>query len=216
MTFPMPGFCPAAVVAAATQGSSLNEIVTADSTSFTFTTLTAGVTADAYPIIGLMARSASSFDITSVTLGAQPCIELYKQFNGTTALAFFSAPRGATGNLVVTSSATMVRGAACLTPVFNLKSATTPTAVAVNLSDPMNVTISCEAGGWIGGLAYNGSTSDSISWTNLTEKFDVRPESVAVLSGASDVFATAQTNRSITANPLNTGSGQIMVLMALR
>ncbi|TIO06930.1 MAG: hypothetical protein E5X93_29955 [Mesorhizobium sp.] len=80
----------------------------------------------------------------------------------------------------------------------------------------MNVTISCEAGGWIGGLAYNGSTSDSISWTNLTEKFDVRPESVAVLSGASDVFATAQTNRSITANPLNTGSGQIMVLMALR
>ncbi|MBZ9822347.1 hypothetical protein [Mesorhizobium sp. CA4] len=216
MTFPMPGFCPAAIVAPATQGAVVNEIVTADSASFTFTSLTAGMTADAYPIIGVMARSGSPFDFTSVTLGGQPCTELYKQFNGTTALAFFSAPRGVAGNLIVAANATMVRGAACLTPVFNLKSAITPTGVAINLSDPMTATISCEAGGWIGGLAYNGSTSDSMTWTNLTEKFDVRPESVSVFSGASDVFATAQTNRSVTANPLNAGSGQIMILLSLR
>ncbi|RWF68558.1 hypothetical protein [Mesorhizobium sp.] len=216
MSFPFPVVTPSVAVPAVTQGTVLNQIITTDGTSFAFTGLTSGITADAYPIIGIMARSGSAPDFASFDVGGQTCTQLYKQLNGTTVLAFYSAPRGATGNVNVTFNVTMVRAACCVIPLFNLKSNTTPTEVNTNASDPMNAAISCDAGGWIGGLAYNGSAADSMAWTNLTERFDVQPESVSCFSGACDVFASAQASRSITANPANAGSGQIMILMALR
>ncbi|TIV23275.1 MAG: hypothetical protein E5V74_08960 [Mesorhizobium sp.] len=216
MSFPFPVITPSMAVPAVTQGTVLNQIVTTDGTGFAFSGLTSGITADAYPILGIMARSGSVPDFVSVDVGGLACTQLYKQLNGTTVLAFYSAPRGANGNVNVTFNVTMVRAACCIIPLFNLKSRTTPTAVNTNSSDPMIATIDCQVGGWIGGLAYNGSTSDSMTWTNLTEKFDVQPESVSCFSGACDVFASAQTARSITANPTNAGSGQLLIVMSLR
>ncbi|WP_027050935.1 hypothetical protein [Mesorhizobium erdmanii] len=215
MSFPFPIVAPA-VPAAVNQGAVLNQIITTDGTSFTFTSISANVAFDTYPIIGVMLRSASTPDIASMTMGGLPCTQLYAQLAGTTLLAFYAAPRGATGNVVVTSSVTCVRAAACVFPLANLASSTTPADANTNASDPMVATINCPANGWIGGLAYNGSTSDNIVWSNLTEKFDVQPESVACFSGAGDVFASAQTARSITANPANAGSGQLLILMAMR
>lgn len=215
MSFPFPIVAPA-VQAAVTQGSVLNQIITTDGTSFTFTSISTNIAFDTYPIIGVMLRSASPPDVASMTIGGQPCTPLYTQLAGTTLTAFYAAPRGAAGNVVVTSSVTCVRAAACVFPLSNLASSMTPTGTNTNASDPMVATIDCLAGGWIGGLAYNGSASDNMVWTNLTEKFDVQPESVACFSGACDVFASAQTTRSITANPANAGSGQLLILMALR
>lgn len=217
MSFPFPTSCPSAQVAAVTQGAVISQIIAADGTTFSFSGLAAGMTPDAYPIIGIMGRSASALDFVSVTCGGQACQELYKQYSGNTVIAFYSGPRGANGDVDVVFNTTLVRSAACIIPLFNLKSSTTPTAVSFNsASDPMTATIDCQAGGWIGGLAYNGSTADNIVWTNLTEKFDVQPESVSVFSGACDVFASAQIGRSITANPANAVAGQLLVLMALR
>lgn len=216
MSFPFPITTPSVTVPAVAQGTVLNQIITTDGTTFAFTGLTSGITVDAYPIIGIMARSGSVADFVSLDVGGQDCSLLYKQFNGTTVLAFYSAPRGATGNVNVNFSAGMARAACCVIPLFNLKSSTTPTAVNTSSADPLNAAIDCQAGGWIGGLAYNGSTADSISWTNLTEKFDVQPESVSCLSCACDIFGSAQTARGVTANPTNTGSGQLLILMALR
>jgi hypothetical protein len=79
-----------------------------------------------------------------------------------------------------------------------------PTPYATNTSsgdsgsgDP-SATISVPAGGCIIG-ALTAQTSGSISWTNLTEKYQDKLDASSTYTGASDIFSTTQTNRTISA-----------------
>jgi O-acetylhomoserine/O-acetylserine sulfhydrylase-like pyridoxal-dependent enzyme len=81
----------------------------------------------------------------------------------------------------------------------------------------MNASIDCVAGGAILGFAYDGGgAGQSMTWTNLTERFDQVIESTADFSGASDVFATTITARSITATLAQAANLPVLGLIAIR
>lgn len=112
---------------------------------------------------------------------------------------------GSTGDVVVTMS-----GAAsnCGIGIFTLANAAsgapTDTAEVVDEGSPtsVNTTVNCDANGAIiGGVYAKWSADRTFSWTNLAnESYDEFVEtSVGGHSGAFEEFATAQTNRSITA-----------------
>jgi len=129
---------------------------------------------------------------------------------------FFLGPRGKTGNVDVAFSNNMVRAGACLWPVQNLASLyATGEAQSNAAANTLSGSISCEAGGAILGMYYNGMLSGGVAWSNLTERFELTLEGVALLSGASQDFATAQVNRSISAG-MTGNFWPVMTLIAIR
>lgn len=202
---------------AVTQGTATSESSTTDLATYTFTTVGASIAYDEYPLIAIHGRSGGAMDFSSVTLGGVSCTQLYNVANGFSRVAWYSAPRGTSGNLVINWNATAVRCLAGIIPLKNLVSYTATTGTGTSTADPMNASIDCKAGGWIGGVAYSsGGATDTQTWTNLTEKLDLNIESAGSFGVAGGVFGTAETARSITSNPLNPAVSPIMALIALR
>ncbi len=117
-----------------------------------------------------------------------------------------SVPTGTSGNVTITYSGThSTRNNLAIWAVyteavgFYHAAMTYPTTS----TSPQSLDIDCPAGGVI--LAYHASSGySSFAWTNLTEDFDALVVAHDYYtSGASDAFADAQTNRTITL----TGSG---------
>lgn len=69
-----------------------------------------------------------------------------------------------------------------------------------NATDP-SYAIDCPAGG----IVISGiSANNVVSWSGLTENYELNAETTARFSGASDAFESSQTNRTITANRVGT------------
>lgn len=205
----LAGMSPAIVV------GSVGTPYTSSSNSATYTgTGLPSVASDERGVIAIGGRNTVLRTLTSVTLGGEACSEIHKDDNGGSVVALYIAPKGATGDVVVNLDGDWLRCAIALWPCKNIRSAT-PTDTAESTADPLNASIDCAAGGAIFGVAFNADNG-SFAWTNLTEAFDVTPESGSIVSGAADVFPAGASARSITADPSTANDRGVMALAALR
>jgi hypothetical protein len=138
---------------------------------------------------------------------------------GTTTIYAFSAPTGTTDTFTVTLS-----GAAngCALSLFQLNNSA---AVAFDtLTDTTGVaglytgTIDCEAGGCIiGGNAIITTAGNNFTWVGITERYDdtMQADTNLEFSGASDVFATAQTGLTVSSTITSGGTSGSMAVVAI-
>ncbi len=171
-------------------------------TTYTFAAQNLGsASADRYIRVAIKARSSdgAARTLNSVTInGVSATINVQAHTSGdSTAIAGASVPTGATGDIVIVWSSTM---GDC-----NVGAWSSTGDVSANATDsgsstasPQTYAIDVVAGGYV--IAV-GSTSSggTCTWTNVTENWDELDGGTNNWSGASDTFATTQTNTSITA-----------------
>lgn len=176
----------------------------ADSNSYTFSSQDFG-TAEAgrYIIIGIISRkSTTAATITGVTIGGVTATIVVQRTNTITntdvaGIAIALVPDGATGNIVVTFSATMLRCAISVYRAVGLSSAT-PTDSDGSTASAPSVALDVPAGGFAIGMALTSATTTT-SWTGLTENVDATLETYVTYSSALQEFASAETGRTMTA-----------------
>lgn len=176
---------------------------TADTNAYTFSSQSLGDAAsDRYIIVTAIARKAgAAFTLSSITIGGVSATIVRQVTNtvtnsDTAAIVIANVPTGTTGDVVVTWSTTVLRCAIGMWRATSLSSATEHDASTSTAADP-TYAIDVPAGGFAiaAGLTAAATT---VTWTGLTEKFDSTLESFVTYTGASDEFATTQTNLTVT------------------
>lgn len=176
---------------------------TTDTNAYTFAAQNLGTaTSDRYIIVSAIARKAgASTTLSSVTIGGVSATIIVQNTNTITntdvaALVIAAVPSGATGDIVVTWGATMVRCAIGVWRVTELASPTASDSDSSLANDP-TVNLDSPVNGFIIGAGITAA-STSATWTNLTEVFDAAVEALVTYTGASDTFTDAQSGRAIT------------------
>lgn len=176
--------------------------ITTDLTTYTFSAQNLGTEAsDRYIIVGILSRKAgATTTISSVTIGGVSATIVRQRSNNVTntdvaGLAIALVPTGATGDVVVTFGAGMVRCQIGVWRADSLASATPSDADDSIAGDP-TVALDCPAGGFIIGVGLTAAAS-SASWTGITERFDTTLETFVTVTGASDTFASAQSGLTL-------------------
>lgn len=180
---------------------------TTDQTTYTFSSAAIGTaSADRIVIVVIGSRANSARSISSVTIAGIAATVIATANNtggGADIVAIYAAavPSGTTGNVVITFSGTMLRcgiGTYAMTGASSVTPYDTATAVPSGSSASIN-TIDSPANGAILGASLAGSSGTaSVTWTGLTENFDIQPEtSSSGVSGACGDFASSQTNRTV-------------------
>ncbi|MEK7639128.1 MAG: DNRLRE domain-containing protein [Patescibacteria group bacterium] len=178
---------------------------TADLTTYTYNSQNLGTSSsDRYIVVTTGSRKGGvGGTLNSVTVGGQSATIVGQAANSLantniTGLAIAAVPAGATGNVVVTWSAPMLRNYIGLYYLKGIASAV-PFEVATSTTTDPSVNLDIEAGGCAIGTALSG-TASSVIWTGLTEDFDSVLESYVTRTGAHGSFETAQSGLAITAN----------------
>lgn len=193
-----------------------------NATSYTFSTRAIGTaSADRYIIVcwALQQLGGGISDVPTITVGGAACTSLGSQATATaarTGIAITSAPftSGTTAEIIVNEGSTQHSCEITLFSVTGLASLT-PFDTLGNNSTPATGQIDCDAGGFIIGTAVVETDATTFSWTNLTESSDLSDGDSITHSTAFDLFASAQTNRTITATPA-AGSTTAMFAVALK
>lgn len=176
---------------------------TSDTNSYTFASQNLG-TADAgrYIIVSIISRKATtSATISSVTIGGVSAT-ITKQVTNTASntnvagIAIANVPTGATGDIVVTLSATMLR---CAIGVYRATGLASVTAYDSDSSTATDPSVSLDVPiGFAVGVGLSAVSGGSASWTGLTENFDASLETYVNYTGASSEFASSESGRTIT------------------
>ena len=181
---------------------------TSNLTTYTFSSVDLGDAAgDRLILVGSSGVAGAARAVSSVTVGGVSATQAAQASNGGQPAALHSAvvPTGATGDIVVTFNGSMNRAHIGVWRLSGYNSSTVEDTIGAGLgsSSSQTGTIDVSAGGVI--IAYGiGNNTGNHGWTGVTENFDVTLESAHAISGASDVFESAETGRTITADP---GSG---------
>lgn len=181
-----------------------NTISVADASSYTFAAQNLSTAAaDRYIIVGVSARGVGAPTLDSVTIGGVSATLVAMARNtvsnlSVTTLAVANVPTGTTGDVVVTFSAGMVR---CGIGVFRTTGINpTPTGTATSVADaPTQSTLDVVAGGFAVAVAHTAGDNATTTWTGLTERYDQIDAELTPHTGASDDFASTQTDLTITA-----------------
>jgi hypothetical protein len=183
------------------------EIDTVDRTVYTFADFAIGTAvANRKVVVGIMNGDADTGrTISSVTVAGNAASAVIDQAagnnDGRVALYQIAVPTGTTADIVVTFSGGCTRCAIATWAMYGAKSAAHDTAGEAT-ADPLTFTLDVPAGG-AAIAVMKSQVATTITWTGLTEKFDVNnPEGGAVFtySGASDAFASEQTGLTIEAD----------------
>lgn len=176
-----------------------------DNTTFTFNGVNFGTAAAGrYLIVAVSGRAVSnSPTITGITIGgvsATIAIQV-RDVAGLNiqAIAIAAVPTGTSGTVVVTFDQTLTN---CDIAMYSTSDVGSVTAFDTGSStaDPGNILLDIPAGGIALALAKSDAGTGTCAWTNLTERYDQLDANGNNISGASDAFASAQTNLSITAD----------------
>ena len=181
---------------------------TSDLTTYTFSSQNLGEAAsDRYIVVAVHARSneGGASSVSSVTVGGvsatiiQQIYKLYSNTPNVVALAMAKVPTGTTGNVVVTLNKGSLRCAIGLWRLTNIKDTPTDSGKSSDSTPTYNLDI--KAGGYA--IAAATKEQGAFTWTNITEKYDTTCETYLNYSGASDTYATAQTDLAISASSGN-------------
>lgn len=172
-----------------------------DGSSFTFASQNLG-TADnnRYIVVGVIGRSQDGTDksLSSITVGGSTATIATSAWNSgnIAGIAVVKVPTGATGDVVVTFSATMGSCAIALWSELNLSSLTA-SDTGTDTTDPLSTNITM-TNGFIVAIAKTDNAGDSATWTNVDENFDAADADTNRMSGGSKSYTTSQTNLPVT------------------
>lgn len=183
------------------------------SASYTATGLPA-ISSDARGLIGLALRRTGGTTVTSCTIGGQAAslVHSYQRADGSTRASFYLGPLGASGNVVFTTAASMLRIGVCVWPVKNLLH-TTASDTGEAEGTTLSSTVSALAGGAAFSICANQEDTVGYTWTGLTESFDIVLPSNNRFSGASNVFTMAQSVNAVADTSENIS---VMVTISMR
>lgn len=178
---------------------------TSDASTYTFSSQNFGTAgAGRYLIVGILSRkSGAATTINSVTIGGVSATEVVTRQNTSSncslaSLYIAAVPTGASGDVVVTFAATMLRCSIQLYSSLDLTNATAYDTDSAIIDDP-TVNLDCPANGFIIGVAASAS-STTTTWSGITEDSDAVVESALTCTAAHDNFAAQQTGLALTAN----------------
>lgn len=194
-----------------------------DQTTYTFASTSIGTaSSDRVVVVVIGSRANAARSISSVTVGGNSATAIATANNSgggaeIAAIYAVAVPSGTTASIVVTFSAAMLRIAVGVYTLTGTGGAVTAYGTATQTpsgSSPTDSTIDCPANGGILAVNFsNSSATSSTTWTGLTERFDVNPEtSSSGVSSASDNFASAQTNLTVTATVASVTVQQAMAI----
>lgn len=177
-------------------------------TTFTYNTQAVG-TADGtrIVIVGVTGSGANSRTISSVTLTGNAMTQVVFRESGgggafvQSALYALAFPTGTTADVVVTFSGSSGRAVIGVWATYNLLSATATNTYS-SVASPMTASMNITAGGIAVGMAngYDNGGFTSITWSNLTSRFNISQASTQLNSGGADAaFSTTQTGLSVSA-----------------
>lgn len=204
-TFPFPLVPPAQLPSISLIGTKAE---TADTTSYTFdfTDFSGGLMVVGFWSVGNSATGRTVSSINATDSGAADHA-MTLVVNGSAAaqhigaLYSFNANGLTMSSVTVTFNLTMLRLGWAVWQLLNLDSTTATDTDFSNLADPASGTVDCLANGGILSIAGENAASSTTSWTNLTERDDFQLEgTTGCVSCAHDVFTTAQTARTVTAD----------------
>lgn len=165
-----------------------------DLTTYTFSSQSLGSpAADRYIIVGVTARRATAFTITSVTVAGVTATlvagaDASNVSSGNTRAALYiaavPASAGLTGDVVVVVSGAALRLGVICWRATGLLSATASSTVASTANDPTG-TLTIPADGFGLGIVTSGVAAPNVAWTGLTEDADTDLGTAATMSGAS-------------------------------
>ena len=178
-----------------------NDISSTNETTVTYSGQAYGAAvSDRIIIAGFWGRSVTAGALTasSCTLGGVSGTNIAEVTSGDNTAVIFQAavPSGTTGDSIIVWSKDMDRGGCGIWRLVNATS--TAHQVGTSSANPGSFDLDIPANGAAMGIACDKNSS-TFTWTNLTEDFDEVVESALGGSGASDDFATEQTNLTITA-----------------
>ena len=209
-------FAPAAIVtftASAQNGAD-------NLTSATFSSQALGAadpTRQIVVIVGAV-QSATGRSVSNVTVGGTSLSEIHTNNTAYSFVSFWSGAKasGTSGDVVINFSGTMGQSVDCAVyALYNAATSEYAKTKASGASASLANTISIPAEGvCISHTEHNDDPTRSTSWTNLTERYDVLYDTYSTSSGASDAFATAQTDRVITATYSSTPDAAGMVTVS--
>lgn len=186
---------------------------TNNATVYTFTGASIGTAAsDRRVIVAVMGGGSNSgVTLSSVTVGGVTATINGQATNGNSVGAIVTAavPTGTTGDIVVTFSGQKER---CNVGVWSATGLTSNAAIDFDsgTADPGTATLDAVIGGFCIALAVSSNTT-TLTWTNVTENYDVQPESADTASGAS--AATTAVTIAPSGNYAS-GSGSLVAVFA--
>ncbi len=121
---------------------------------------------------------------------------------------------GTSAEIVVTWSGGQGRCGIAFWSVYG--AAATVSDTLTSLANPMTGTIDCPAGGVIIAYMFSpaGGGGRTITWVGVTEKFDETVDTEVIHSGASDVFADAQSSLTVSATASASLARQVMLVIS--
>lgn len=177
-----------------------------DATTYTFSSQNLGTaSADRYIIVATASRGlGATRSISSATIGGVSATKVAEVANtgggntSTTCLLIAAVPSGTTGDVAITYDSGMLRCGIGMWAATALTSATPTDTATSTADDPTESTLDVNAGGFAIAVGYTANQATT-TWTGLTEKYDAQDLGEGIThSGASDTFASAQTNLTIT------------------
>ena len=195
-------FAPAAIVTFTASAQNAADNLT----SATFSSQALGAADPTRQIVVVVGAIPQAGDrvVSSLTVGGTSMSEIHTNQTAYSFASLWSCEKatGTSGDVVINFSGTMGQSVDCA--VYALYNASTSeyakTKAASGAPASLATTISIPAEGvCISHAQHNDDPTRSTSWTNLTERYDVLYDTHSTSSGASDAFATAQTDRVITA-----------------
>lgn len=218
MTFPFPTFCVNAVLPSISYRTSNSS--TTNTSTYTFSGQDIGTAASSrMVVVAAHSRSSASRTLNTVTIGGVSATEAIQLQSGTNQLAIFyaSVPTGATGDIVLTYSGTILRAAIGVWAVYDLQSTTpTDTGSSTAASPSPNIDVSAYGVMVACSVVQDGSTTRTATWTGVSEQYDNRVETQINCSGGDyTAGGTAEVNRTVTAT-LSGGASPIGLSAAWR
>lgn len=177
-----------------------NQINTSNASSYTFTRGIGSNSPTRYALYTVVWNGAVTLD--SATVDGTAAVIVGQQANGSTrvgiVISSVPVPTGDPTLIVNFSGTAQCCGVGCF-GIYDLIS-TTATDTAATNTDNSGQSIDVNAGGCAIGVSSSALSTDSVSWTNITERYDAQLESgVARHSGAS-VTSSTSTTLTLTAN----------------
>jgi hypothetical protein len=174
-------------------------------------------------IVGITHSDGSPRTIDTVTVGGQSMSLIFDQQyagSGTFRCSFWGIQfadtfTDTTADIVVTHSASVGHCVINVWAVYNLQSISafdTAADTGINVTSSLNLDVPTSGAAF--GLS-NGNLSATATWTGLTEDADAVIETIGG-SAASGVFASSETNRTITVDLTGTQTSQNAAAISLR
>lgn len=172
-----------------------------DSSTYTFSSVSLGTAdSDRTIIVGGAFRGLGTIGVpSSVTIAGETATVVVSVANNSshtsrTFFAYADVPTGSSGDIVVVLPSGGLRMGIGVWSAIGADSA--PYDIATSISDNPNVSIDIPDDGFAIGTVFTVEDT-AASWTGIAEDYDAVSESI--YSGASDLFATAESSYSISA-----------------